>query len=310
MTFSMSVKCSGFTMRRLIALCTCLLLLGTAPFVTAQESEEGIAAQAYQTTNLRSGPETRFDIVGQVAADEEVTIVGRDPLDRWLLIHTIDGINGWVPVYALVYEGDLNLVPVVDESNEANGDEVWITAYGRVNLRSAPDIAAEVVGQMDIGDTAPAIARCCPTSDWLYVVFEPELVSASESTPEAGHISLTDTVEGWVAYFTVNITGDLNSLPILTEGYAGGDLVEPSSLVSTRFNARIRTAPAIDSQIVTIVPFNATVQPLGRTSDNQWVYVAYDDTEGWGSTPLFDISGNQLNALPVLTTVEATQEAA
>lgn len=297
-------------MRKLLVLCGYLLLLGTASFVAAQEAEQGVTAQAYQTTNLRSGPETRFEIVGQVAADEEVTIVGRDPLDRWLLVLTDEGINGWVPVYALVYEGDLSLIPVIDESTEASGDDVWITAYGRVNLRSAPDIAAEVVGQMDIGDTAPAIARCCPTNDWLYVVFEPSTVANSESTPEAGAISLADAIEGWVAYFTVDITGDLSILPILTTGDVIDTLVEPSSLINTLFNARIRAEPALDSSVVAIVPFNATVQPLGRTSDSDWVYVAYDGLEGWGSAPLFAITNGELSALPVLETAETTPEPA
>lgn len=295
-------------MRRLIILCGCLLLLSAASLVAAQETAEGVPAQAYQTTNLRSGPDTRFDIAGQVAANEEVIITGRDPSDRWLLVLTEDGINGWVPVYALVYEGDLSLIPVIDESAEENGDAVWITTYGRVNVRSAPDFAAEVVGQLDIGDTAPAIARCCPTNDWLYIVFEPSSGSNSAATPAAGAGEITATIEGWVAYFTVNITGDLTTLPILTEGDVGDVLVEPSDLISTRFNARIRTEPTLNSTIITVIPFNTTVQPLGRTSDNQWLYVAYDGLEGWGSAPLFTINGSQLSALPVLATVEATQE--
>ncbi len=293
-------------MRRLILLLGCFLLM--ASMAAAQATAEGIPAQAYQTTNLRSGPETRFDITGQIAADEEVTIIGRDPLGRWLLILTEEGVTGWVPLYALVYEDDLELVAAIDQSADGSGDAVWITAYGRVNIRSAPDIAAEVVGQLDIGDTAPAVARCCPTSDWLYIVFEtPD--SVSEATPEAGANTLPDAVEGWVAYFTVNITGDLTTLPILTAGDVVDTLVEPSVLIETRFNARIRSEPTLDSPIVIVVPFSATVQPLGRTATSDWVYVAYNGLEGWGSAPLFNISGRALNALPVLVAAETTQEA-
>ena len=54
---------------------TIVILLLLAAAVAAQGS---ISGTVYQTANVRSGPDTRFAIVGQLSADDEVEIDGRN----------------------------------------------------------------------------------------------------------------------------------------------------------------------------------------------------------------------------------------
>jgi hypothetical protein len=98
--------------------------------------------------------------------------------------------------------------------------------------------------------------------------------------------------------------------------------VPPSTLVPSLFNVYLRTAPTLSSSITGIVPFDSATSPVARTEDSLWIYVIFDEIEGWGMTELFDISEIQLEALPVYalrpfatrppvmpeSTAEATQE--
>lgn len=293
-------------MRTLFRWALLAALATTATGVLAQV--DGIPAQAYQTTNIRSGPDTRFDITGQLEADDAVAITGRDVTGRWLLIQTTTSVTGWVPAYALIFSGDLAQVPVVDGDDPAlqQGD-VWVTAYGRINVRAAPGITADIVAQMDLGDTAQAFARCCPTNDWLYIEFDPAAVDAADATPEPGR----DAVSGWVAYFTVDVTGNVNALPVLTAAATADDaLISPSELIQTSFNARLHPVPTVTSPTLIIVPFASTVQPLARSADSRWLYVAFDGIEGWGSRSLFDITDDAVAALPVVDPADVAAEAA
>src|SRR3954454_16269463 len=89
-----------------------VLLLATA--IAAQGIV--ITGTVYQTANVRSGPDTRFAIVGQLSADDKVEIDGRNDDGRWLHVILPDGTKGWLPVFALITTGDLTILPVVDEN--------------------------------------------------------------------------------------------------------------------------------------------------------------------------------------------------
>lgn len=47
--------------------------------------------------NLRSGPGTDFDLIGEVAAGANVSVFGRDELGVWLAIRLVTGQEGWIP---------------------------------------------------------------------------------------------------------------------------------------------------------------------------------------------------------------------
>ena len=272
-----------------------VLLLATA--VAAQGS---ISGTVYQTANVRSGPDTRFAIVGQLSADDKVEIDGRNDDGRWLHVILPDGTKGWLPVFALITTGDLTTLPVVDEnaSTPEAASGVSISSYGRVNVRSGPGIAYDIVAQLDVNDRADAIARSSLESDWLLI--------------------RVGSTEGWVAYFTVNVQGDARTLPVLVPDSSGQSLIPPSRLLRARFNVRLHEAPNLSSNVVEIVPFNSEVTPIGRSADGNWLFVGFKDQTGWSVTQLLDISSDEALALPLYgqhadvpsasATAEATSE--
>ncbi len=273
---------------------TIVILLLLAAAVAAQGS---ISGTVYQTANVRSGPDTRFAIVGQLSADDKVEIDGRNDDGRWLHVILTDGTKGWLPVFALITSGDLTTLPVIgeDASTPEAQASVSIISYGRVNVRSGPGIGYDIVAQLDVNDEADAIARSNAESDWLLI--------------------RVGTIEGWVAYFTVNVQGDAHTLPVLVPDSGGQSLIPPSRLLHTRFNVRLHEAPNLNSNIVAIVPFNSEVTPIGRSADGNWLYVGFKGQSGWSVTPLLDISSEEVQTLPLygqpdaLSGIAATAEA-
>ncbi|MEO8611931.1 MAG: SH3 domain-containing protein [Chloroflexota bacterium] len=268
--------------KRFVLLFAITLLSGVA---SAQEATP-IApsnATAYGTINVRSGPGAQYDIVGQLNADEQVTVDGRESeKGGWLRVTLEGGIIGWVASFAVLLDGDAEDLPIIpSELPTPSGDSVTMSAYGRVNVRSGPGMQYNIVGQFDVDDTAQVTGRSDNNNDWLYIE--------------------NDSLKGWVAYFTVTIEGNPGNLPVLVVDGTGEGVAAPDEVVVTRFNVRLRDEPKVAGSVLVIVPFKNNVTPLARSADATWVYVLYQDIYGWGSVRLFDISQEKIDALPIYT---------
>lgn len=271
-----------------------LLLLAMLPLsAVALAQDDTIEATLYQTVNVRSGPDTRFEIVGQVSAGDTVLVTGRgEQGSLWLRVELADGSVGWVPSYLLIFDGDLSQLPVVgteteSESPSGGSATVMVTAYGTVNVRSGPSIVEDIIAQLDIGDEARALARSNERNDWLYVE----------------NVALT----GWVAYFTVDVQGDPRTLPLRVPDVATEDLVDPRELITTLFNVQLRAEPSLDSDVVGVLDFNTDVTAFARGDNPTWLYIGTEDLRGWAAAELFDISLEHLEALPTYSE-DATYE--
>lgn len=273
-----------------------LVVLSSAAVASAQGD---ITGTVYQTTNVRGGPDTRFEIVGQLSEGDEVIVDGRDAQSRWLHVILPNQQGGWLPVFALVIAGDVEAIPVFVEAEATNVPDVgvFVVSYGRVNVRSGPDIAYEIVGQLDVNERAEALARSNMQNDWLMIEF--------------------GELEGWVAYFTVNVRGDTETLPVLVPDSSGESLIPPSRVLRARFNVRLHDTPQQETPVTLIVPFNSEVTAIGRTEDGEWLFVGFGDDTGWGAAQLFGISTDEIETLPVVDLIgevlvpnaEATPEA-
>lgn len=264
-----------------------LIVLLTAGSIAAQEADESITGIIYGTTNVRVGPDPRFEIVAQLQDGDSVVIDGRESAAaRWLHIT----LGGWIPAFMVIPAGDVSALPILETlAGDGTGAIVMVIAYGRVNVRFAPGIDAEIVGQLDVGDEAPVLARSNAQNDWLM-------------------IRLANNREGWVAHFTVTVTGDPSNLPILVPDSSGEGLIPPSVLIRTLFNARLHTESTLQSPIVITVPFDTEVTPIARSERGDWLYVGYAGVEGWGVARLFEMSADAIRRLPVNTIAEATPE--
>lgn len=261
------------------------VLLLLFAFIATAAAQEGVSATVYQTANVRSGPDTRFAIVGQLAQGDSVRVTGRDEEGRWLQVVMASGEVGWLPLFVLTLDGELDDIPLADEAagaeppDEAAEETVTVAAYGRVNVRREPAISGELVGQLEIGDTAQATARSNANNDWLLIENE--------------------AIEGWVAFFTVRVDGNLDALPILVPDSSGEELIPPTVLLRSRFNARLHTAPDLSSPTTVIVPFDSEVTPVARSENGRWLLVGYDGQTGWGIANLFDVTDDLLAEIPV-----------
>lgn len=266
-----------------------LALLLVALPAPAQTAPAGIVDG---TANLRTAPDTRAEIIGQLPAGTMVTLTGRDSAARWLQVQSQQALTGWLPVFAVFTEADVLALPVQLPTDAAPNAEVVVEAYGRVNVRAAPTVTAEVIGQLNGGESLPALGRSSETNDWLLI--------ALPDDPD---------VQGWVAWFTVGVEGDPDLLTVLTVNGAD-EVVLPEALVNARFNARLHRDPALDSPVTAVVTFGERVEPIARTSDGAWLYVRYGDVVGWGAARLFDLTRDRADSLPVfMPMLEATPEA-
>jgi uncharacterized protein YgiM (DUF1202 family) len=251
----------------------------------------GIPATVAQTSNMRAAPDTRAEIVGRLAAGDEVIVTGRSRDDRWYRVVGADSMQGWLPVFSLTLAGDPGDLPPVDVGSAINPvgtpAPVFVMAVGRVNVRQEPYIADNVIGQLDPQQQARATARSSQENDWLLIE--------------------TEMLTGWVAYFTVRVSGDVSALPVLVPD-GSTNLIPPSLQVTTLFNARLRTEPALDAPVLVIVAFGERVTLLGRNDAADWLYVRYAGQDGWIDANLVDVPPEQAAALPLMPP-EVTPEA-
>ncbi|MBZ0288483.1 MAG: SH3 domain-containing protein, partial [Anaerolineae bacterium] len=127
--------------KRIVLLVAITLLGGMAAAQDADATPTApIRATAYGTINVRGGPGAQYEIVGQLNADEQVIVDGRDSeKGSWLRVTLEGGIIGWVASFAVLLDGEVESLPVIAaEVPTPSGDSVSIAAYGRVNVRSGP----------------------------------------------------------------------------------------------------------------------------------------------------------------------------
>jgi uncharacterized protein YraI len=146
-------------------------------------------------------------------------------------------------------------------------------------VRVGPGIGYEILGQLDVDEEADAVARSTEQSDWLLISF--------------------DDTEGWVAYFTVRVQGNPETLPVLVPDDSGQSLIPPSPVMRARFNVRLHDTPEVDTPITAIVPFDAEVTAIGRSEDGDWLFVGFGEQNGWGAAQLFNIARETVLELPV-----------
>lgn len=84
-----------------------------------------ITGQTSQQVNVRGGPGTVYDVLGQVPAGQAVVITGRNETSTWLQILFAESPNqrGWVAALYLRVEQELDEVPFLDQ----NGNPLMVS---------------------------------------------------------------------------------------------------------------------------------------------------------------------------------------
>lgn len=258
-------------------------------------AQDEVIAQAYATVNVRNGPGTQYDIIGQLTSGNEVQITGRsDDESNWLRIG-FEGREGWVAYFTVSVIGNTEQLPIFSPrgseeitpiqltsvpANIHATSDIFVTTYRIVNVRSGPGTEYLSIGSLQPESSTDVTGRS-GDNEWLRVRYL--------------------GMDGWVAYFVVSLTGSLESIPIV-EAAPDAQTNEPPTTVGvvTRYNVNLRENPILDSPVIDLIPFGTTLNVDARSDETDtWLRVSFAGRLGWIIRALVNASADFTN-LPVL----------
>lgn len=263
----------------------CLSLIFARPL----QAQTPVQAQAYRVVNIRSGPGTQYPTIDQLNSGDTVVITGRnDEESNWLQIER-EGQTGWIAFFTVSITGDLSSLPIITdiavsttqnnpvEEAVAQSPDIpaaQIQAFRSVNVRTRPTITSPRLGVLDAGASANITGKTAD-SEWLQIDFQGQ--------------------EGWIAFFVVDATGNLDSVPVViptTPQPPPQVEVSPEAgfEVMLRFNANLRRTPTRSAELIRVLPYNARPRAIARTESADWLLVEFDGETGWVVTSLVNIA--------------------
>jgi len=97
-----------------------LLALVVGMLIPALEASAQVGSAAAVNTgtlNIRTGPGVIFAIIGKLAYNEQITLIGKASSGTWVQIRTVGGNVGWVNSIHLRTYADYNLLPVTYDTS-------------------------------------------------------------------------------------------------------------------------------------------------------------------------------------------------
>ncbi len=158
---------------------------------------------ALRTVNVRAEPSNQSELITQLKDGDEVVVLGRsDERTSWLRLD-LEGIEGWVAYFTVTLNGQADELPILDQAtgidadllNDVPNGSVTAQIFRAINVRSGPGMEYDPIGQLHEGDVVSVTGRSDTGNNWLLIEFEDS--------------------EGWVAYFTVSVSGNPNELPLV-----------------------------------------------------------------------------------------------
>lgn len=251
---------------------------------------DSIEVTAAHDAYVRSGPGLYYDVLGELAAGETAPATGRSgSAGNWLRID-YDTAPGWVAHYAVTVQGDPRLLSLVEPEQPQPPprrlDGVTVHAFRTVNVRRAPGMDAEIVTRLKAGDLLRATGRSDEGNNWLQLDLE--------------------GAPGWVAYFTVTVSGSADTLPLAapaltleprrTSPPAAAVTVHAFRLVN------VRSGPGMDLPALGQLQTGDTAAATGRSDRaNNWLRIAFDGAAGWVAYFTVTVSGDP-DTLPLVET--------
>ena len=165
-----------------------------------------IAGVTTTQLNVRAEPSTAGDVLGLIAADTTIQIIGKDVGGNWWQIIYADRI-GWVTAQ-YVETGDSSNVLVIGGSGTSANTAIVIQ---QINVRSGPDTSFTSIGILNANDIITLTGKNS-NGTWLQIEF------ASDTSGE-----------GWVSSGFVK-ADDVTRLPIVSNS---GNLIGTGTPVNT-----------------------------------------------------------------------------
>lgn len=273
---------------------------------------------AVEGANIRSGPDTTFDRVGQLAANSPIEVIGQTEAGDWWQINFPRGSDsiGWVNAEVVEFKGDAKAVPVVEApspvqaSSTANAElqvsgtvtataavsstvPLIKTSAGGVNVRSGPGLDFKLVGKLDTGAEAEVTGKN-ETGEWWQIKYE------------KGEGGLA-----WVANAVIDFSGDAASVPVVKFTLpTGTPTVTPTpsptepiiaGTVEVTDPINVRAEPSTESELLGGLYLGDKANVLAISKDGKWwqiEFAAGPEGTGWVSADFVRFQGDK-TAVPI-----------
>ena len=203
-------------MKKLTILFLALVVLVFGAFPTFAQEEvvnrtasTDLYVTAFRKVNVRSGPGTKYTVIGSLIAGDKVDITGRESSKNSCLRINFDGKEGWVSFTVIRVTGDPDDADIVEPgptavlrktANQTVTETikvVKVVTKGNANLRANFSTDATVLTTIPAGTELTAEART-ETTNWVRVTFNGQT--------------------GWVNSGGLSFTsGNTSSLPVISE---------------------------------------------------------------------------------------------
>jgi uncharacterized protein YraI len=146
---------------RKLLVAVCLLILAftlVAPLLA--QTQEAFATVNTGQLNVRSGPGLQYGAITTLPYGFGVRMIGRNTQQNWVLIQLTTGLQGWVNVNYLRTNYRISDLPIADSVlGTAITPTGRITGAFNVNVRSAPDANASIVGVATLDQALTLLGR-------------------------------------------------------------------------------------------------------------------------------------------------------
>lgn len=210
--------------------------------------------------NVRTGPDTTFDKVGQVEEGQRLPVIGEDK--GWYQVALVDGNTGWlIGDYVKVGQETQN----TSRQKENTSREVEITG-NTVNVRSGPGTIYDKVASVEKGTKVTVLST---KTDWY-------------------QIKLASGVTGWIATWLAEpIQAGQTSTEIKP--------VNVKQALVTASSLNVRSGPDINATKLTTVPYGTRLNVIAQSGD--WYQVTLGNGQkGWVASWLVQLSNTAISA--------------
>jgi uncharacterized protein YgiM (DUF1202 family) len=289
------------------------------PYIVAEEG-----------ANIRSGPATSFDRLGQLAANSPIAVIGQTEAGDWWQVNFPRGSDaiGWVNAEVVTFSGDAKAVPVVEAPSPAEASstaqaelEASATATatlagtvvaavvkipaGGVNVRSGPGLEFDLLGRLDAGAEAEVVGKN-ETGEWWQIDYaegEDGLGWVADTVVDfSGDAASVPTVELDVptATPTTPPTATVTPTPSLTPTPTATEIIIAGTIEVTD-PINVRADPSTDSELVGGLYLGDKADVLAVSKDGDWWQIDFPDGPdgtGWVSVDFVRFQGDE-EAVPV-----------
>ena len=274
----------------LLLLLAGMLLAAPAGIALAQDdtpfSEDVVTATTTANLNIRSAPSLDGEILAILPTGTLVGFTGlTDESGDWVQVDAANGPTGWVsadflsnvPDGLTAWSPDGTADDAADDKDDTDDTPVFgedvVTATTTVNLRirNAPSLDGETLTVLPFGTLVGFTGLTDESGDWVQV----DAADGPTGWVAAAYLSnVPDNLTVWTADDAADEEEDVDEAPPF-----GEDVVTATTTV----NLRIRNAPSLDGEVLTVLPVGTVVGFTGLTDESgDWVQVdAADGPTGW-----------------------------